>query len=52
MIAVSSVSMASSIHSSGASGLLLRKMPLKRMAKPRIMANTREPCFNALTFLA
>lgn len=44
--------MASSIHSCSASELLLRKMPLKRMAKPRIMANTVEPYFKAMTFLA
>lgn len=44
--------MASSIHLASASEFLLRKMPLKRMAKPRIMANTAESCFKALTFLA
>ncbi len=41
-----------SFHSSSAAEFLLCKMPLKRMAKPRMLVNTVEPCFKALTFLA
>lgn len=50
-ISTSSVSIASSIQSSTKPGLLLRRMPLKRMAKLRIVANAAEPCFSASTFL-
>jgi len=47
-----SMSMASSIHSSNVSGFLPRKIPVKRMANPRILWNGSEPRFTASTLLA
>jgi hypothetical protein len=44
--------MASSIHSSNVPGFLPHKIPVKRMANPRILWNGSEPRFTASTLLA
>lgn len=52
MIGMMSESIASSIQGSSVSDLLLRRIPLKRIARRRISANASDPCFRASTFLA
>lgn len=52
MIGMSSESSASSIHASSGADLLLRRMPLKRVARYRISAKASDSCFRASTFLA
>ena len=52
MIGMRSESIASSIHASSATDFLLRRIPLKRIARRRISANASDPCFRASTFLA
>ena len=47
-----SVSIASSIQAGSGSALRPRKMPLKRMARRRIVAKAGEPALRASTFLA
>jgi hypothetical protein len=50
MIGMMSESIASSIQGSSVSDLLLRRIPLKRIARRRISANASDPCFRASTF--